>query len=1002
MPLDCPLDPSHDSIHGSSSSPLFQCIFDNEKTTLINWNSYKLNHCNQPIDLYIQFINSLSKCGRQCIKLTNRSVVIQSRDEMRMACAFVLASNNRWHFKCAQGKVHLMTGLKGDVDESMLLDIQKWYNSQADELTYEFLLRGKRLPETFTEHIIKPYLKTIGIPNNDSPIPNHLCNEKRQHFFSSPITKKSFTESSDEQYMPSEPILSHSDPLANNTTIHADTAWLDDESHELDDRIDNALTEFNIKETSRKPIENSITAKRLMAVKHALLNRNQSDDKHESPVSTANAVASSDTSLTVETQTDSRSLPPTIADSHVLPQQAACATLEQVSTEAFLNDADRQYMFQKALKTRHNLLKKSRQFLDVVTQWVCRNKRCIIFQLTELGAGLAVNIILASLISLSIGSTIIISSFFILTLASAIIFWFTVDNIIYFVKTKWHHHRSEKLRKQIRKLEENIDIYCEKIKTIRTQLQSKTIKPDMAQKLEVVLTENLALLQQSEITLKQHKHKLLKSLMFLSGEVNITDALIKERREFDAIAKKISKLKHAASDSFEDAVLYETAMAELKYQQTCLKDAMKPVTESIILALEVYTQDKASIEKDISTLLESGTGKLNLFEDMNNEELGQIFSTIIDKKGKKSSHLTLHKIRSFLCKPSLIETMITHDVKKSMYNKHKLLGLQCEIASQIGPENYTETEIEDNLVYWNPNMYVANLMSRAQAGIQTKQVLDEQVKKLETQAVKQVIKGVSKSIVAYVVFQLQRIPYQLYQAGTIMALLSGIRPSAKKLFGAALSGSSTAGIFGIVTWACVSRVSRIFNTWNNQVNQAITAVRENHMTNYSDPYPLKNIPDWMALKESSTRDHQGHSIVRTREQMGYFNTGVLDDNLAQSLTENEWRSLRRQAKYAFGDATALINEFQEVKSKLSTLTNQLSQEHLAAKNEGRQMVHNNASREEVARLLLSYNLLVQRIQQTIKTIQQANYECVRHVNRINQRLKIKHSPEQPLRHVTVS
>lgn len=980
-----------------SSSPLLQCVFDNEKTTIKNWKTYKLNHFARPIDIYLQFINSLSKDGRRCVELTNRSVVVQSRDEMRMACAFVLASNHRWHFKCTQGKIHLMAGLKGDIDESMLLDIQKWYHAQADELTYEFLLSSKRLPETFVEHIIKPYLKRMCITINASPIPSHSCNERRQPFLSSPRAEESSTEGSDEQYMPSESRLLHPDRLANHVTLNSDTVRLADESRKLDELINNTLTKFNIKSTSRKPIENSVTAKRLMEVKHALLNRNQPDDEHESSADIANAIASCDRSLTAETQTDSRSLPSATADINTLVQQEACTTLKQVSTEAFLNDVDRQYIFRKTLKTRRHVVKKVRQFLDVITQWLSRNKRRIVFHLTDFGVGLAVNILLSTLISLAIGSAFILSSAFIFTVFGAIIFWFVVHNILCFVKTKWHSNQSEKLHEKISKLEADICIYCEKIETMSKQLQSKMIKSDRVAELEAVLAEHLAILQQTEITLQQHKHKLLKSLMFLSGHKNITDALIKERRELDALAKKVSELKHTASDSFENAVSYETAMAELKSQQILLEKAMKPVIESSILALEVYTQDKASIEKDIRTLLGSGQGEINLFEEMNDENIGQLFSTVIDNKGEQDPPSKCRAIWSFLYKPRLIEGVMNHDFQKSMYNKEKLLGRQCERARKIGPEQYKEVEIEGNLVDRNPNIHVANLLLRAQTGIQTKQVIDEQMQKLETQIVSRGIKGACKVMIGYVIFHLKRIPYRLYEAGVMLALLSGVKPGLGKLLGSTFASQATASIFGVVAWTTVSYIGQVFNSWNNQINKAMAAVREHHMTNYSDPYSLDDIPDWMALKESNISDAQGHPIIRTREQMGYFNAGVIDDNLVQSLTENEWRSLRRRAKFAFSDAAPLINELQDVKLKLSTLTNQLSQEHLAAKSEGLKMVHDTASRKEVVRLLLCHNLLVHRIEKANKIVQQANYECVRHVNRINHRLKIKHTQ----RHVTV-
>jgi hypothetical protein len=64
---------------------------------------------------------------------------------MRMACAFVLASNHKWTLQYNKGELRLTAGSLENVDLSMLAAIQHWHNMPGDALTYEFFLRVSRV-----------------------------------------------------------------------------------------------------------------------------------------------------------------------------------------------------------------------------------------------------------------------------------------------------------------------------------------------------------------------------------------------------------------------------------------------------------------------------------------------------------------------------------------------------------------------------------------------------------------------------------------------------------------------------------------------------------------------------------------------------------------------------------------------------------------------------------------------------------------------------------------
>lgn len=937
---------------GSVSPPLLERAFGDNHTALKNWSSYKDKYFTRSVDIYLRLISAQEGSSQPSSPINTKSVAVQSSTEMRMACAFVLASNHQWNFQYHQGKLHLVPGSLEDVDTSMLFDIQQWCDASGDTLTYEFFLRDKHLPKKFVDFILTPYFKKLCTPDG----PNSTTVKTSQ---------TSIAGSADSDKLQSISSRSNCDTLRPTDTS----------TQSIDEHIEAALTKCNIRATPKASIEASITPQRLMAAKSELLRNlalsvNQSSENAEKPEPQESPSAT--------------------------PQQEAIAPLQQVNTETFVDDEYRKYLHQKTLKTFKRCWKKRLIIkLDVIMQWILRSKRICFLNFLDMTVGSTVNVILAFTMPLLGGVAFIAAPIYVLAATGTLIFWFITHSITAYVMTRWHRHQSTHLRSRIIEIETSISAYKEHIERLCKQLKNKKIDNDNCAECNAVLMKESIDLNKFKTELKQKKQNMFKSLIYLSRHNSFSDSLIKERRAFDRIAKEITKLKDVAHNSFADANRYETAMTELTCQQKHLEPAMDPITESIIMALEVFSQDKSSIEKDLNTLLGDDKNELDIFGSMSANDLGQLFSKASHIKWKSRILSVFQRIWYTLYKPPIVAHMLDTSRKESQHNKATLLGNFSEKANEISPEQYAEIkhEGEKKPTLLNPNTRLANLFSKAQEGINTSHVISEQSTKLELATFAYGAQTVFRTTVSYCIYYLRRIPYRLHELGVTWALISGIKLNFLNLLKDAFPSPGAVGGIGIVLWGWFKYMATKFEEINNQLNQALCTSREEHMKNYKDPpYDLDTIPSWMTLNASKTCDSDNAPIVRKREQMGHFNAGVLDDSPVQGLSEGEWHAVRRQAKHASIELPPLLNALEQVKLELSTLTKQLRNESKATS--GQKIVVEKASNEKIARLLIRYNLLAHRLQQVIKTTQQANYELVRHVHRVNQQVKILSRPQQ--------
>ncbi|GAA4651569.1 hypothetical protein GCM10023116_38530 [Kistimonas scapharcae] len=938
-------------------------------------------------EVYRHFVTKKS-LGQAPVTLGQRLTEVSPSNDLRLACAFVLSSeSNFWCFREHQGRLYLESKDQGLVSAKQLKAIQYWHSEATiDEIFYQFQLENKTLPKGFIHHLLKRYMRGEWNNLKEKYNTSRRGIPRRDSFGGNQPAMPSCSQGP--QSAPVSPVSPSSDQAQREALI-ADL-----------------LNQFNIDTQD----EASLTPLKCMHLKRALKQAFLSEYGVEDPLTAIEAHSARSLQLP-STPEDS---PTGHGDEEVSPIT--------VDTRAELDPKYQAYLDKVAARQTLTRRQRFHRFMRRVVQWFARNKRGLLLNIVDM--------VVSSLAGILLTGTFIAAPIYVLAALGTLVFWFALDSLVLYVRKRWNQSKVEQLRTHIADKEGNISHYNTLIEHLNDLLMRiEEEAPELLEEFEAHIQTHKEELAAIEEELKQHQRELLDRLLFLAGEVHVTDALIVERRELDRLAEKADCLKLTAGDSVEAANNYQKALAAMKQQENRLADSMEPVTEAVIQAQERYTQEKAIIEEELQALLGP---ELNIFGSMSEDALGQAFTRAIEQRGELEAPSLARKVWSFIYKPRFTADVVGQYFQACDSDEWIMLGRVSDEVRELKPEAYMMVSGENaaeaknklqpeqsirmqeiDLAYeqrepcdevgepnngvrkkyfyivekrgdkeytLNANLLLADQMVKAQAGIRMDQVVNVQADRLHRGELLRGLKTCWDTFIGYFSYYVRRIPFRLHESGVTWALMSGARLSFVSVLTDAFPNPGAAGGFGIALWLWIRYLANKLESKNNQVNQRIAATRERMMHAYQPPE--MKIPDWMEKLPPS----RSTGVGRKLEKIGYFNAGVLDNSVSAQLSEDEWRALRRQAKHASGELMPLVNALEEVKVQLKDVGR--SVRSLNGGDVPREL------QDRAACLLLRYSLLTRRIEDVNKTLQQANDECVRHVHLANKRVKLLYPDQQ--------
>ena len=593
-------------------------------------------------------------------------------DDMQLLCAFILAFDDGcFSVKKYKGKQYVYSKRRIRITIESLKKLESFYTMSIDEMAYRFDLENKKLTKGFIEHRLKTYLKEEwdkwGTDHLSRPIPSRRGSLELQpksglnrDLSSAPVTP----EKSESALPRHNPVLEEEQHL-----------------HLTDDTINQLFKKYGIDANKDK----TLTPERLIKVKCDL------KQLHCDACSavTASMLKESGAGLHAATR------PSTSSDT-----QPTMVAPRRVAGVMKLDDNFLLYLQEKVHQQKDSRLQCFRRSCDVFFQWIVRNKRVLLFNIADMLIGALVGILLLNLF--------VAAPIYVLAAFITLVFWFAIDSLVIYVKKRQHQAKSEKLEVKVNSLEKDIDAYEEFVKIQEIFLKELRDKYEgmkdreseetraLAEHIEI-LTEHLKIprtqLEELEEELYSNKYNLLESITFLAGNISVTDALIAERREFDRIAKRVEELKNKMERSLEDEIHYAKELAKLKKQQVRLEEVMSPVNKLASLTYEIYTRDKSRIEGHLHELLKPDSrffGEVKGGENQQDyeEELGKLFSSVIQQQGEFEPQSIGRKIWSFIYKPRLIEGLFAEYLYECKGDEGAMLEKLSEDACEIKPEQY--------------------------------------------------------------------------------------------------------------------------------------------------------------------------------------------------------------------------------------------------------------------------------------------------------------------------
>ncbi len=949
-------------------------------------------------------------------RIIGNSITELKADDIQLASAFVLAfGEGSFQFKEQAGIRYIESTRHVRVTAEHLRSLNTFFDLPIDKVVYQSDCDKKTLPKGFVRYRLKPYLKEQW---------NKWENDDRSIAIQAQGQDESFdiddTDDDDESIGQDHSSYILPEEQAELDSVHEiieRLTWLDEE-------IDRLFDQYGV----NKNDDASLTPEKLMRVIYEL---------HQLFLE-ENSLASVASEL----------------DAPVSGEENDRTVREAIIK---LTSNFQEYLYEKSKSEKKSFYEKIRRFVDDIIQCWARNKRIIVFNAVDMLIGALVSILIVNLIIAGI-IYIVSATTTLVTLRLIIFGWHSTREAI-------HKSKIQALQNNIEAIESTIEEQSERLEAMR---KANVSYDDQA------MVQAQRILDQSEKELHQHRCQLLGRKAYLAEKINITEALISERREFDRLTEEIELSKGQLDGSLDAEIGYAKKLAKLKQQEDRLGAAMEPVSKTISYAYEAYTYNKSKIEKDLRIILEANSpffGEGVDQERVSDEDLWRIFSKAIQQKGEFEPQPTRKKIWRFLAGPKLIQQLVEEALHENDQDERAMLAKFCEEVQELTPENYimiharnlddavnqlkqdpkrsvrcwpidcesdvrikakefsglgslplarmggaqtteaaatnvspillpgSSNDMDNNQEHdmhdfyimeqrgnkdytCNVNLLLSDWLDRVRNGIRIDQVVQTQSQRLDREHIIGGLKESWDTFVAFLSYYFRRALYRWHEAGFTTALVSGTTVSATSVLKATFPNPGAAGGLGIVLWFCFRHFGSWLDRKNDRINKGLTDARERLMVSYDAP---SDVPDQTEASTSAGR--KGQTPVtdnRTSEGTGYFNLGVLSDNEIAQLSEDEWRALRRQTKHTIQEITPLVEALNEVQIQLERLVEDSRQSRDVTV----------ADREKVACLLLRYTLLTRRIESTIKVPEQANYELVRHVHRINKRVRHVYTPNQ--------
>ncbi len=942
-------------------------------------------------------------------RIIGNSMTELKADDILLASAFVLAfGEGAFQFKEHAGIRYIKSTRHVRVTAEHLKSLSTFFELSVDKVVYKSDCDKKTLPKGFVNHRLKPYLKEQWNKWEDADRSIVIQDQD-----------ESFQVDDDDEIMHQDDslhVLPEED--AELDSVHElieGLTWLDEE-------IDRLFDQYGIDNNN----DESLTPEKFIRVKHEL---RQVFMCHLTSVDSGHA-----TGVSGEEN-------------------------DRVDRDAMINlDPNfQEYLYEKLKLQEEPLYDKIRRFVDDVIQCWARNKRIVVFNVIDMLIGalvsfLIVNLLIAGIIYIASAAATL------LTLRLIMFVWHSVMEAI-------HKSKIQVLQNNIEAVESTIEEQSERLKVMR-----EANVPDDNQD----MVEAQRILDQSEKELHQHKCQLLGRKAYLAEKMNITDALISERREFDRITNEVEVSKGQLDGSLDAEIRYAKKMAKLKKQEDRLIAAMEPVSKTISCAYEAYTYSKSKIEKDLQIILDADSPFFGEGIGQEGSRDEDLWSNVIQKKGEFETQSTGRKIWRFLTGPTLIQKMVEEELHDNDQDERTMLARLCSEMQEMTPENpiliqarnledavyqfkqkYPErsvrqcsiacecddrikaekssnelglvssasteevqseearvpvvseihlpgssADMENNQDHdlhdffimerrgnkdyrFNVNLLLSDWLGRVRNGISINQVAQTQSQRLNRAHILGGLKESWDTFLDFLSYYFRRSLYRWHEAGLTTVFVSGTSAvSAVSVVKATFPNPGATGGLGIVLWFCFRHFAYWLDRKNDRINKGLTEARERIMASYDASSDVAD--EAGAVIDTGRKEQTPATENRTSEGTGYFNLGVLSDHAIAQLSEDEWRALRRQTKHTIQEIKPLIEALNEVQIQLERL--------IEGSRQSRDVTV--ADREKATCLLLRYTLLTRRIESTIKVPEQANYELVRHVHRINKRVRHVYTPNQ--------